>query len=58
MLSRLPSSKYSIPLIGAAAAWGIATPISKRAVAEMPPLTLLPIQLGTSLIAFAIVMLW
>jgi drug/metabolite transporter (DMT)-like permease len=35
-------------LILAAACWGIGTVISKQAVAEMPPLTLLPIQLATS----------
>ena len=33
----------------AAACWGIGTVVSKRAIDEIPPLTLLPIQLGASL---------
>ena len=33
-------------LILAAACWGVGTVVSKQAVAEMPPLTLLPIQLA------------
>jgi probable blue pigment (indigoidine) exporter len=44
------------PLILAAACWGFGTVISKRAVAEIPPLTLLPIQLGSSLLLLAILM--
>lgn len=40
--------KYILYLIGAAACWGVAAAISKRAVTEIPPLTLLPIQLGVS----------
>ena len=36
------------PLILAAAAWGIGTVISKRAVAEIPPWTLLTVQLAVS----------
>ncbi len=39
---------YVLALIGAAAAWGIATVIAKRALSEIPPLTLLPIQLAVS----------
>lgn len=35
-------------LIGAAACWGIATVLTKHALGEIPPLTLLPIQLGAS----------
>jgi probable blue pigment (indigoidine) exporter len=45
-----------LPLILAAACWGFGTVISKRAVAEIPPLTLLPIQLGSSLLVLAILM--
>jgi probable blue pigment (indigoidine) exporter len=45
-----------LPLILAAACWGFGTVISKRAVAEIPPLTLLPIQLGSSLLLLAIFM--
>jgi drug/metabolite transporter (DMT)-like permease len=35
----------------AAASWGVGTVISKRAVAEIPPLTLLVVQLATSVVA-------
>jgi drug/metabolite transporter (DMT)-like permease len=42
-------------LVLAAACWGFGTVISKQAVAEMPPLTLLPIQLATS-VAFLLVL--
>jgi drug/metabolite transporter (DMT)-like permease len=42
-------------LIGAAAAWGLATASSKRAVEEIPPLTLFPIQLAVSLLALTLV---
>jgi drug/metabolite transporter (DMT)-like permease len=45
-------------LILAAASWGTATVISKRAVAEIPPLTLLPIQLAGSLVVLALLMRW
>jgi drug/metabolite transporter (DMT)-like permease len=40
-----------LALILAAASWGIGTVISKRAVEEIPPITLLAIQLGASLVA-------
>ena len=40
----------------AAAAWGLGTVISKRALDEMPPLTLLPIQLAASLAVLAVLM--
>src|SRR4029078_2212709 len=36
-------------LVGAAACWGVGTVISKAALEEVPPLTLLPIQLAASL---------
>jgi probable blue pigment (indigoidine) exporter len=45
-----------LPLILAAACWGFGTVVSKRAVAEIPPLTLLPIQLGASLLILGILM--
>jgi probable blue pigment (indigoidine) exporter len=40
----------------AAACWGLGTVVSKRAIEEMPPLTLLPIQLGASLLTLAMLM--
>jgi probable blue pigment (indigoidine) exporter len=45
-------------LILAAAAWGLGTVISKRAVSEIPPLTLLAVQLGASVTALAVLMRW
>ena len=42
----------------AAACWGIGTVVSKRAIDEIPPLTLLPIQLGASLATLAVLMRW
>ena len=45
-----------LPLILAAACWGLGTVVSKRAVAEIPPLTLLSIQLGSSLLLLGILM--
>ena len=45
-----------LALILAAASWGIGVVISKRAVAEIPPLTLLPIQLAASLLVLAVLM--
>jgi drug/metabolite transporter (DMT)-like permease len=47
-----------LALILAAAAWGVGTVVSKRAVAEIPPLTLLPIQLAASLVVLAALMTW
>jgi drug/metabolite transporter (DMT)-like permease len=40
----------------AAASWGVGTVVSKRAVEEIPPFTLLPIQLAASLAVLAILM--
>lgn len=42
-------------LVLAAACWGFGTVVSKQAVAEVAPLTLLPIQLATSVAFLAIV---
>ena len=49
-------NRSTLALIGAAASWGIATAISKRAVEELPPLVLLSIQLSASVVALGIVM--
>jgi len=43
-------------LILAATCWGVGTVISKAALAEVPPLTLLPIQLAASLAILAVLM--
>ena len=48
--------KYYLVLTAAAASWGVATVISKRAIAEIPPLVLLPIQLTTSLLFLGVLM--
>ena len=45
-MSRVRISACS--LVAAAACWGVATAISKRAIDEIPPFTLLPIQLAVS----------
>ena len=49
-------SRSTLALILAAAAWGIGTVVSKRAVTEIPPLTLLPIQLAASLGVLVVLM--
>jgi probable blue pigment (indigoidine) exporter len=54
----MSSRRTILALILAAACWGLGTVVSKRAVAEIPPLTLLPIQLGASLAALAILTRW
>jgi drug/metabolite transporter (DMT)-like permease len=45
-----------VALVLAAASWGTGTVVSKRAVAEIPPLTLLPIQLAASLVVLIVLM--
>ena len=45
-----PSRSAVLALFFAAASWGFGTIISKRAVDEIPPMTLLAIQLGASVI--------
>jgi probable blue pigment (indigoidine) exporter len=56
-MSRSPSvPRALVALTLAAASWGAATSISKRAVEEIPPLTLLPIQLAGSLVLLAVLM--
>jgi drug/metabolite transporter (DMT)-like permease len=43
-------------LVGAAACWGLGTVVSKAALAEFPPITLLAVQLASSLAVLAILM--
>jgi probable blue pigment (indigoidine) exporter len=50
------SRRDLLALTLAAASWGVGTVISKRALDEVPPLTLLPIQLAASLVVLAILM--
>ncbi|HEY6609127.1 MAG TPA: DMT family transporter [Candidatus Limnocylindria bacterium] len=45
-----------VALILAAGCWGVGTVISKAALDEVPPLTLLPIQLAASLAVLAVLM--
>lgn len=52
----MTARRSSLALVLAAAAWGIATVISKRAVGEVPPLTLITIQLAASLAVLAVLM--
>lgn len=52
------SRRVVLSLILAAASWGVGTAISKRAVLEFPPLTLLPIQLAVSLVSLVLIMRW
>jgi probable blue pigment (indigoidine) exporter len=53
-----PPRKVFLALTLAAACWGIGTVVSKRAVEEIAPLTLLPIQLAASLTVLALLMRW
>ena len=54
-----PSPRRAIlALILAAASWGVGTVISKRAVDEIPPLTLLPVQLAASLVFLIVLTRW
>ncbi len=46
----------ALALTLAAASWGFGTVISKRALEEIPPISLLPIQLGASLVVLALLM--
>lgn len=58
MSTSTPSRSTVLALILAAASWGIGTVVSKRATAELPPLTLLLIQLGASLVVLGLFMRW
>jgi probable blue pigment (indigoidine) exporter len=53
---RAGNGKYYLVLTSAAAAWGVATVISKQAISEIPPFALLPIQLTTSLVVLGVLM--
>lgn len=48
MFRAVRAYSHSLSLVAAAACWGIAAVISKRAVDEIDPLTLLPIELAVS----------
>ena len=58
MFASTSSRRTALALTLAAACWGLGTVVSKRAIDEIPPLTLLPIQLGASLAALAFLMRW
>jgi probable blue pigment (indigoidine) exporter len=56
MTVRLPSRwRNVVLLILAAACWGTGTVVSKQAIAELPPLTLLPVQLAVSVTVLLVV---
>ena len=46
----MPGRRAAVSLILAAAAWGLGTVVAKRAVSEVPALTLLAIQLASSVV--------
>ena len=48
MMSVVRVHRFPLLLVAAAACWGVATVVSKRAVDEIAPLTLLPIELTVS----------
>lgn len=54
MPSVLAAHRPAVLLILAAASWGVGTAVSKLALAEMPALTLLVIQLASSVAALAV----
>lgn len=53
-----PLRRPALALTLAAASWGIGTVVSKRATIEIPPLTLLAIQLSASLVLLLLFMRW
>jgi probable blue pigment (indigoidine) exporter len=53
MFRVLRAHSHSLSLVAAAACWGTAAVISKRAVDEIDPLTLLPLELGVSVTVLA-----
>ena len=56
-MPRPPIARRDLVALGlAATCWGVGTVISKAALEEVPPLTLLPIQLAASLAILAILM--
>ena len=58
MFASFSSPRAVVALVLAAACWGLGTVVAKRAVAEIAPITLLAIQLGTSLLLLALLMRW
>lgn len=50
-----PSRQAGLWLILAAACWGVGTAVSKQAVNEIPPLTVLAIQLAVSVVVLTVV---
>lgn len=56
MSTAVRSRRAYLPLVLAAACWGLGTVVSKRAVAEIPPFTLLAIQLASSLALLALLL--
>lgn len=58
MRTLLRTRSASLALILAAASWGTGTVVSKAAVAEFPPLSLLVIQLAASLVVLLALMRW
>lgn len=57
--SRFGSKRRSVLiLILAAASWGFGTVVSKHAVAEIPPITLLCVQLASSVVGLSLLMRW
>ena len=50
-----PTRRHAAVLILAAACWGVGTAVSKQAVNEVPPFTLLAVQLAVSLVFLGVV---
>lgn len=50
--------RAALVLILAAASWGLGTVVAKRALAEVAPITLLAIQLGSSVLVLSFLMRW
>lgn len=53
-MSAFSRHRYSLSLVGAAGCWGVATVVSKRALDEIPPLALLPVQLAVSVLVLGV----
>jgi drug/metabolite transporter (DMT)-like permease len=56
MSSSSSTVRHVLALTLAAASWGVGTVISKRALEEIPPLGLLPVQLAASLVTLLVLM--
>jgi drug/metabolite transporter (DMT)-like permease len=57
VLTNIRHRRYALALTGAAASWGIATVIAKSALTEIPPVVLLPVQLGASVLLITPILL-